>query len=407
MPVNVREPGAFEAAFFDPTSQEMRGDPWELFRRMRELSPIYESPFGALILTGYDHSVAALRDPRLSVDPKNATVLTQTVGGNLGLAERGFDHIMLFVDPPEHTRLRALVNKAFSARVVESMKARIEQVVDELLDAALARQSFDLMTEFAYPLPVTVICEMLGVPANAHASLRAWTAAITPMLDPFVRVDTFERASEAGLALVSYLEKLIEHRRAHPAADLLSELIRAEEEGQKLSPEELRATCILLLIAGHETTMNVIGNGTLALLRHPRQWRRLRGSLPLIRTAVEELVRYAGPGSLTARIALEDMDIGGKPLKKGQIVLVMLGAANRDPRAFPDPERFDITRDPNRHIGFGAGPHFCMGASLARAELQIALRRLTEKAPELHLAGEPEWRPMVTFRGLSRLPVAI
>ncbi len=405
--VDLIQPGAFEAAFFDPTSTEMRANPWPYFRRLRDETPVYETVFGSVIVTGYEESVLALRDPRFSVDPRNAALLSSALDNQLGPAQRGFDDMMLFVDPPRHTRLRALVNKAFAPRVVEGLRPRVQQIVDDLIDVALDEGLSELMSQLSFPLPVTVICEMLGIPASDRDDFRRWTADITPVLDPFVPPEKFQRVAQAGFALLSYFEQLIEDRRAHPRSDLLTELIRAEEEGQRLSAEELRATCVLLLIAGHETTMNVIGNGSLALLSNRDQWERLQRHPDLVRTAVEELVRYAGPGALTARIALEDVELGGKVVPKGQFALVMIGAANRDPRVFPHPETFDVGRNPNRHLGFGAGPHFCIGATLARAEIQIALSTMARRVPSLHLTGEPEWREMVTFRGLKKLPVGV
>jgi pimeloyl-[acyl-carrier protein] synthase len=406
--VDVSEPGAFETALFNPFLQEVRADPWPLCHRLRERDPVYESPFGFYVLTGYADSLKVLRDPRFSVDPRN---IEQLPGGSipdvLGPGQRGLDHMMLFVDPPDHTRLRALVNKAFNPRVVERMRPRIQQIVDDALDRAEREGGMDMIANFAYLLPVTVICDLLGIPGDDRGRFRAWVLEITPILDPLVPLTNVDRIAEAGAALVDYFDGLIARRRADPGDDLVSELVRAEEEGERLSAEELRATCVLLLIAGHETTMNLIGNGTLALLRARDQLERLAAEPSLIRSAVEELVRHDGPGLLTARTALEDVEVRGHLIRKGKVALVLIAAANRDPEQFPDPDRLDLGRDPNRHLAFSAGPHFCIGATLARAESQIAFGRLVDRFPSIELAEEPRWRHTVTFRGLESLRVTI
>jgi pimeloyl-[acyl-carrier protein] synthase len=405
---DVLEPGAFEATLFNPFLQEVRADPWPLCRRLRERDPVYESPFGFFILTGYADSLKVLRDPRFSVDPRN---IEQLPGGSLpdalGPGQRGLDDMMLFVDPPDHTRLRALVNKALNARVVERMRPRIREIVDRLLDAAAERGRMDVIADFAYRLPVTVICDLLNIPEDDRGRFRNWVLEITPILDPLVPLGNIDRMAEAGASLVDYFDRLIAHRRSHLGTDLVSELVRAEEEGERLSTEELRATCILLLIAGHETTMNLIGNGTLALLSARDQLDRLAADPSLTKSAVEELLRHDGPGLLTARTALEDVEVGDHLIPRGRVALVLIAAANRDPQQFPDPERLDLGRDPNRHLAFSAGPHFCVGAALARAEAQIAFSGLVRRFPGMAVAREPRWRSTVTFRGLESLEVVV
>jgi cytochrome P450 len=317
---------------------------------------------------------------------------------------------MLDRDPPDHTRLRGLVSKAFTPRVVEGLRPRIQQIVDELLAGVAGRGSMDLIEEFAYPIPVAVICEMLGVPVEDHERFKDWSLDIARGLDLIWLGPDSEvgrRSVAARQSLAEYFRGLIAQRRAAPRADMLSGLIAAEEAGDKLNETELLATCILLLIAGHETTVNLIGNGTLALLRHRDQLRRLQQDPTLIGSAIEELLRYDGPVQRTARIPSEDVTIGGRTIARGEMVMPFIGAADRDPVQFPEPDRLDIGRADNRHIAFGWGIHFCLGAPLARIEGQIAINTLIKKWPKLALATDrPEYRQSLTLRGLKALPVS-
>jgi len=316
---------------------------------------------------------------------------------------------MLDRDPPDHTRLRGLVNKAFTPRVVEGLRPHIQKIVDGLLARVEGAGTMDLIEEFAYPLPVTVICQMLGVPVEDRERFKQWGLDIARGLDAILLPpdsDVARRSVAARHALADYFRALIAERRAAPRGDMLSDLIAAEEAGDKLSEDELLATCILLLVAGHETTVNLIGNGTLALLRHPDQLRRLREDPGLIGSAVEELLRYDGPVQRTARIPSADVRFDGLTIGKGEMVMPFIGAADRDPAQFPDPDRLDITRTDNRHIAFGWGIHFCLGAPLARVEGQIAIGTLVQRLPRLALATDrPEYRQSLTLRGLTTLPV--
>jgi cytochrome P450 len=316
---------------------------------------------------------------------------------------------MLFQDPPDHTRLRALVSRAFTPRVVEGLRPRIQQVVDEIIDRALDARSMEVIGDLAYPLPVTVISEMLGVPAGDQESIRGWSADIARSLDAIglqVDPDIVERGRAARRAIGDYFRQLLPERRRHPRNDLLSLLIAAEEQGDKLSEGELLSTCILLYIAGHETTVNLIGNGLLALLRHGDQLRRLREEPALAASAVEELLRYDGPVQRTARFTTVDVEIGGRAIDKGAMVVTVIGAANRDPAQFPEPDRLDLGRVDNRHVAFGFGIHFCLGAPLARLEGQVALGTLARRLPALALATDAvEWRESQVLRGLKALPV--
>jgi pimeloyl-[acyl-carrier protein] synthase len=357
------------------------------------------------VLTRYDDVVAALRDPRLAKE-----AIAAFVAARFGAPVPSMGLSMLDRDPPDHTRLRSLVSKAFTPRVVEVLRPHIQQIVDGLLDRVKGAGSMDLIEQFAYPLPVIVICEMLGVPVEDHDRFKDWGLDIARGLDAILLPpdsDVVRRSISARHALADYFRGLIAQRRAAPRGDMLSGLIAAEEAGDKLSEDELLATCILILVAGHETTVNLIGNGSLALLRHPDQLRRLRENPALIGTAVEELLRYDGPVQRTARIPSEDMTIGGHAIRKGEMVMPFIGAADRDPAQFRDPDRLDITRTDNRHIAFGWGIHFCIGAPLARVEGQIAINTLVQRLPKLALQTDtPEFRQSLTLRGLKTLPVS-
>jgi cytochrome P450 len=315
----------------------------------------------------------------------------------------------LSLDPPDHTRLRAIVNKAFTPRVVENLRPRVRQIVDDLLDAAEKRGAMDVIEDVAYPLPVNVICEMMGVPAEDNVTFRAWSAEVARSLDPedVIPQDVREKRERVFDQFRNYFSNLIEQKRARPGDDLLTALIQAEDAGDRLTHDELLATCILLLIAGHETTVNLVGNGMLALLRHPDQFALLRSDPSLIKTAIEELLRFDPPVQFTSRIALEEMTLeGGAHLDKYQQAVILLAAANRDPAQFSDPDRLDITREDNRHLAFGLGIHFCLGAPLARVEGQIAIGEMVRRFPNMRLAVEqPPYKEQITLRGLAELPV--
>jgi pimeloyl-[acyl-carrier protein] synthase len=389
---------------FNPMDPTFVADPYPTYRQLRAEDPVHHSPLGFWVLTRYDDVVAALRDPRLAKE-----AIAAFVAARFGAPVPITGLSMLDRDPPDHTRLRSLVSKAFTPRVVEGLRPRIQQIVDGLLTRAREKGSMDVIEEFAYPIPVNVICEMLGVPVEDHERFKGWSLDIARGLDSILLPPDSEvpkRSVASRSALANYFRELIAKRRASPRGDLLSALIAAEEAGDKLSENELLATCILLLIAGHETTVNLIGNGTLALLRHPDQLRRLRENPALIGTAVEELLRFDGPVQRTARIPSEDVVIDGRKIAKGEMVMPFIGAADRDPAQFPDPDRLDIGRTDNRHIAFGWGIHFCLGAPLARVEGQIAINMLVQRLPSLALATDsPQFRESLTLRGLKSLPV--
>lgn len=394
-----------ELELFDPLQPETHSDPYPIYAALRENGPLHRTPRGAWLVLAYEPAIAILRDHRrFSVEHSKYRKPTSDTGP--GPAERGLENIMLFKDPPDHTRLRTLVNKAFTPRVVERMRPRIEEIVDELLDEAEHRGSMDVIGDFAYPLPVRVIAEMLGVPPEDRTRFKEWSRGVAPILDPMLPEETFFKVAEAGLALAVYFDELVAQRRAEPRSDLVTELIAAEDQGEKLTEEELRATLILLLVAGHETTMNLIGNGLFALLRNRDQLARLAGDPALGKTAVEELLRYDGPVHLTARTAVQDVEVHGTKIEAGEMCVVLLAAANRDPAQFPDPDRLDVGRTANKHLAFSAGGHFCVGATLARVEGQIAFDALARRFPNIALGTDDvRYRPTVTLRGLEALSV--
>jgi len=390
---------------FNPLLPEFHADPYPFYRRLREQDPVHQSPLGIWVLTRYDDTVMVLRDPRFGREG-----MAELMEARLGVPARPANtRDMLFRDPPDHTRLRALVSRAFTPRVVEAMRPHIQEIVDGLLDAVESARGMDVIEDLAYPLPVTVICEMLGVPVADQDIFKQWSADIARSLDAAILPagsEVMTRGQESGDAIREYFRSLIAVRRKSPQPDLLSALIAAEEQGDKLSEPELVATCVLLLIAGHETTVNLIGNGILALLRHPDQLQALADNPALIQTGVEELLRFDGPVQRTGRMTMADVEIGGRQIPKNSIVAAVIGAANRDPAHFPDPDRLDVTRRENRHIAFGFGIHFCLGAPLARIEGQVAIGTLLRRWPTLKLVSDtPEWRESSVLRGLKTLPV--
>jgi cytochrome P450 len=394
---------------FDPFLPEVIANPYPSYHRLRAEDPVHLSPLGFWVLSRYNDCVMVLRDQRFGRAGFEG-YLEQVYGGGTVQEPMPVPKSMLFRDPPDHTRLRSLVNRAFTPRVVEGLRPRIEEIVTQLLHRVQGARKMDVIADLAYPLPVTVISEMLGVPEPDRDAIKQWSADIARSLDAIglpSDVDVVERGRTARRALGEYFRSLIPERRRQPRADLLSLLIAAEEQGDKLTEGELLATCMLLYIAGHETTVNLIGNGLLALLRHPAELDRLRREPALVPSAVEELLRYDGPVQRTSRIAHADVEIDGRTIAKGAMVVALIGAANRDPAQFPDPDRLDLARPDNRHIAFGFGIHFCLGAPLARLEAQIAFAGLLRRMPALALATDnPEWRDSQVLRGLRVLPVS-
>jgi len=395
---------------YDPWAPEARANPLPLYARMRQEAPavrVFDAArnMPVWVVTGYKEAVELLRDSRFTKDSNKlpeSSPERQRRSGDLNPLTRH----MLSVDPPDHTRLRSLVAKAFTPRRVEELRPRITALAAELLDSVQAPGSLELLERFAFPLPITVIAELLGVPVADREQFRQWT---TILISPPVGGD-FEPIRRAGMRFIQYFQGLLERRRSEPRDDLLTALMSVEEQGDRLAPVELVSMLFLLLVAGHETTVNLIGNGVWALLKHPEQLERLRANPALIESAVEEMLRYCGPvESTTPRWAPQDVDFRGQRIPTGETIVASLLGANHDPEQFPEPERFDITREPNRHIAFGFGIHFCLGAPLARLEATLALNLLLERLPRLRLAVEPaelRWRDGLLVRGLQKLPVA-
>jgi cytochrome P450 len=399
----------------------VRARPHRFYRWVRSADPIHESPIGLWVLSGHEGVNAAFRHPGLGNDERKADMGALRLGplGRLGPSRNGVvrggpftemsHELLLFRDPPDHTRIRSLVNKAFTARAVERLESRLTELVDDRLDRVASAGRMDVIAELAYPFPAQAICELLGAPAEDHVFIARHAPAFAARLDPqFMRSEAvMAAADEATTALTTYVEGLIADRRGRPADDLLSALIAAEDGGDRLAHDELVTNLILLLIAGHETTANLIGNGLLALLRDPAALRRLRDDPSLDRTAVDELLRYDGPVQMAERIALEDVEICGHPIPKGRILVLCVAAANRDPAVFPAADRLDLSRSPNPHLAFGGGAHFCVGAPLARLEARIAIRRILERLDGLRLAdGAIRYRRSFTIRGVKALQVA-
>ncbi len=385
-------------------SSEFHSNPYPFYHRLRSEDPVHRTEAGYWVVTRYADVVTVLRDARFGRED-----FGPMVSAIYGEDSERVPRPMVFRDPPAHTRLRSLVSKAFTSRVVQGMRPHIQEIVDRLLDRVQHAHSLDLIADLAYPLPVTVICEMLGVPEGDRDSMRRWSDDIARSLDalglPSDR-EIVRRGRAARHALGEYFRGLLPERRRHPRADLLSLLLAAEEQGDKLTEDELLATCVLIFIAGHETTVNLIGNGLLALLQHPRQLMALKEDPELLPGAVEELLRYDSPVQRTARVTTAEVRIGDKSIPRHALVVAAIGAANRDPERFAEPDRLDIARRDKDHIAFGFGIHFCLGAPLARIEAQIALGTLLRRLPRLALATEaPQWRESSTLRGLKALPL--
>jgi hypothetical protein len=399
------------ALIYDPRRPDVIADPYPTFRRLQAADPVHWSEvLGGWVLTRYADVKAALNDPRLSSDRITPFLRHQDGSGRPALGELGriVGLWAVFTDPPKHTRLRALMNTAFTTRAVERLRPRVVAIVDELLERAAGAGAMDVIRDFAYPLPITVIAGMIGVPAADREPFKAWSDELAQFVgSALARPDKYERAGRSLAAMADYFRRMIPPRRARPQDDIMSALIAAEERGDALSEDELVATCILLLFAGHETTTNLIGNGVLALLRHPDQARALREEPALTQPGVEELLRYDGPTQAMVRVAREGVDIGGRAVKPGDRVFTMINAANRDPEQFAEPDRLDLARQNNRHIAFGYGIHFCLGAPLARLEAQIAVPALVARFPDMRLAGEPPWLESLVFRGVTSLPVTL
>jgi cytochrome P450 len=381
-------------------------DPHSVYRRLRAEDPVRPAMvyrgLRVWLVTRYAEAKALLADPRLSKDSRRALRLFPE--GTAGAHASSLSFHMLNSDPPDHTRLRKLVNKAFTARTVAGLRPRIEQITDGLLDEMAAAGSVDLVESFAFPLPIAVICDLLGIPDSDRDKFRAWSK-------PFVAAAPEDVMRAAHRKLTAYLTALVAAKRTAPADDLLSELVQVSDEGDRLSPDEVVSMAFLLLLAGHETTVNLIANSVLTLLHHPDQLTALRSDPSLLPNAVEEFLRFEGPINIaTLRYTTEPVRVGDTEIPAGEFVMVSLLAANRDGDRFPEPDRPDITRSAGGHLAFGHGIHYCLGAPLARLEAEIALGRLIGRFPTLELGSEPatlEWTVSTLIHGLDTLPVRV
>jgi cytochrome P450 PksS len=395
----------------DIAGRTFKADPYPFFARLRAEAPVCRVPapdkHNTWLVTRYDDVVALLKDERFIKDRRAALTPEQAARQPwIPAALRPLERNMLDLDPPDHTRLRGLVHRAFTPRLVEDLRGRVQEITDGLLDAAEARGRVDLIRYFALPLPSIVIAELLGVPARDRHRFHRWSTAL---LTAPATTWGLLKVLPSVMAFMRYLRKLIAARRATPSDDLAGALVQARESGDALSQDELLAMFVLLLIAGHETTVNLIGNGTLALLQHPDQLARLREDPELIKPGIEELLRYDGPLlTATDRYAREDAEIGGVTIPRGERVFAALASADRDERQFEDPDELDLAREPNRHVAFGLGVHYCLGAPLARLEGQIAINTLIRRQPGLQLAipaGSLRRRPGLVLNSLEAMPV--
>lgn len=395
--------------------EEVLQDPYPTYTRLHEEGPLHYLDVGSgwpvWSIVSHAECSSIAKDTRLSAKRAQQMLLSLPLSRQAEFAElaRMLSLWLIFMDPPEHTRLRKLLNKGFSAAAVENLRPQVEAIVEQMLEPLQHGSEVELMHEFANPMPVRIILEMLGIPQELRDTFVDWSRAIAVFRgNPNRTAEEARAAQDALIALTEFFRKTVTERRRNKGSDLISLLIDIEEEGEVLTEEELYAQCIALLFAGHETTRNLIGNGVYTLLQHPQRAAELRERPDIIRSAVEELLRYESPVQFTARVLKEDIELCGQPIRKGWTVLCMLGAANRDPKQFKEPNDLDLTRLNNQHLAFSAGLHFCIGAQLARLEGQVALLNLVQRFPKMKLAGpRPKWAPTFGFRGLKSLSVVM
>jgi len=386
---------------------EVLADPYPLYARLRAEDPVHWDPFlHAWVVTRYADVLTVLHDYSADRTP-TPEQLTAMGLSDLNPIAAVMVKQMLFLDAPAHTRLRGLASTAFTPRRVEVLRGHIQEIADRLLDRVAGAGRMEVIADFAAPLPAIVTAEMLGVPADDHPELKRWSADFAEMLGNFQHnPDRVPRVLRSVEEMTEYFRRAIERLRREPREGLIHSLMTAEIDGDRLSPEEVIANCIVTMVGGQETTTNLIGNGLLTLLRHPAELARLRDDPSLTPSAVEELLRFESPSQHTARMAPADRELGGRPIRKRQAVIAVMGAANRDPERVPDPDRLDLSRSPNRHVAFGWAAHFCFGAPLARLEGQIAFDTLLRRLPGLRWEPRPlAWRENLGLRGLTALPV--
>lgn len=401
---------AFKFNLFDP---KFNANPYPTYHRLREEDPVHRYFVGGdWIVTRYADVKAVLKSGCVRTDDRPKSIqernkYLQDKQKNLNTLAYTTSRFLFYMNPPDHTRLRALVGKGFSPVVVERMRPHIQEIVDELLDKVRHKGSMDIVADLASPLSVSVISRLLGIPKEAQQQLHQWTNVLSRILDPLVSLEEYQAMNKATEEIQEYLRTLIAEREKTPQEDLISNLIAAKEQNDRLSQKEILAVCTLLFGAGEETTGNTIGNGMLALLQHPNQMEQLKREPTMIQSAVEEIIRYDSAIQMLTRIATDNLEIGNQTIKAGEKIVLCLGAANRDPEQFPEPDRLNINRNQNHHVAFADSIHYCLGAALARVEAQIAINTLIQQLPDLKLASNQlEWRPSIVLRGLKALPVS-
>ncbi|PSB17685.1 cytochrome P450 [Phormidesmis priestleyi ULC007] len=408
---NTKKPETTKAFKFNPFDLEFHTNPYPAYHRLRSYDPIHRHFFGSWGLTRYADVKAVLRDPRFRSDnlPQRLNDKNQYLkhqNQNLNALVRATNTWLLSLEPPDHTRLRKLVGQAFSPSVVERLRPQTQDIVDQLIGTVQKTGRMDIISDLARPVPVRVISTLLGIPEDIQDQVYQWANDLSGILDPFNSLETLVYMNQIIQKFSNCFRELIAEREKQPQSDLISSLIVARDEGDRLSNDELLTVCMLLFATGEETTVNLIGNGMLALLRHPAQMELLKQEPTMIASAVEELLRYDSPIQRIARIALEDVEIDGHKIAAGEQVILYLGAANRDPAQFPDCDRLLLNRSDNNHLSFADGIHYCLGAALARVEGQIAINTLLQRLPDLQLQTNTlEWRKNIALRGLKALPV--
>lgn len=396
---------------FNLLATENQRDPFAVYRELRSQEPVYFEPrLRAWVLTRFDDVDHVLNHPEIYSVDRFRNVGDEFLRRRADMADVALmmRDWAVYRDPPDHTRMRSLLAKSFAAQRIEGMRPLIQTLVDRLLDAAERRGRIDFIADFAFPLPAQVICSMLGVPADDLAQIKVWSTQIAAYIGGSHRGDDIETAKQGLLQTFDYFRALVRARRGRPQEDVLDLLLNAEDRGDVLSEDEVVANCVLLLFAGHETTANLLGSGLYRLLSHPAKEAELRRSAERVPAAVEEFLRYDPPVAGTLRIVQQETAIGGKSIRRGEMVAAMIAAANRDPERFDQAEELQLDRSPNRHLTFGYGIHFCLGAPLARLEAQIAFATLLRRFPHIELVDtQPHWRPQLFFRGLTHLEVAL
>lgn len=405
---------ATELPMFNPLLPGYLENPYPHHSDIRNLAPV-QSVFERWALFRYDDCFTMLRDASMSVEEKNSDIagsarvaLEERIADEVGFRRRR-DLSILNIDPPKHTRLRRLVSKAFTPRTIEGLRPMIQRLVDDQLDGVSAAGGGDVVDACAFPLPFDVINDMLGMPEADKETIKTWSGHMVKALDPIVSEEIVRLAVESAMKMNEHLVDVIEWKRANPADDLLTLLIDAEEDGDRMSTEELMAQVLLLFVAGHETTVNLIGTGFYELLRNPEQLAVWRDDPEIASNAIDELLRYISPVQMTRRIALKEVEFGGVTIPPRAFVLAVIASANRDPDKFgPDADQLDLTRsDAGQHLAFGSGSHYCLGSSLAKLEAEIAIGSLIERFPNAKLAGDPVWNGRLNLRGLEALPISV